>query len=163
MNTRVTLWPISVASGRLWIAARPRGGDWLEDDLRDLKASGVDTLVSMLTADEAAELELQSEAVLAKKVGLAFANLAVDDRSVPADRDALEHVLAQILETLRAGHGVAVHCRMGIGRSSLVVACTLVRLGIEPVEAWRLIESGRGRPVPDTEAQRSFVNVVARS
>jgi hypothetical protein len=41
---------------RLAIVPRPRGGDWLEDELDQMKRAGVDVLVSMLQVDEAAEL-----------------------------------------------------------------------------------------------------------
>ena len=35
--------------GKLAMAARPRGGDWLEDDLSSWKREGVDTVLSLLT------------------------------------------------------------------------------------------------------------------
>jgi hypothetical protein len=41
---------------------RPRGGDWLADELRDLARAGVEVVVSMLSDAEAAELELAQEA-----------------------------------------------------------------------------------------------------
>jgi hypothetical protein len=47
---------------QLAIVPRPRGGDWLLDDLRNLQAAGIDVLISLLTEAEAAELELSSEA-----------------------------------------------------------------------------------------------------
>ena len=40
---------------RLAIAPRPRGYDWLVDDIRLLKRAGVDLLVSALTHAEADE------------------------------------------------------------------------------------------------------------
>jgi hypothetical protein len=45
---------------RLAIVPRPRGGDWLDDDIRLMKA-GVDVLVSMLPATEAPDLGLADE------------------------------------------------------------------------------------------------------
>jgi hypothetical protein len=38
-------WP-----GRLAIAARPRGAEWPDDEMRALRAAGVDVLVSLLEA-----------------------------------------------------------------------------------------------------------------
>jgi len=57
---------------RLAIVPRPRGGDWLEDELDQMKRAGVDVLVSMLQADEAAELGLSSEAEFCKARGIDF-------------------------------------------------------------------------------------------
>jgi hypothetical protein len=44
--------------GRLAIAARPRGGEWLYDELSSLHAAGVDVIVSLLTEEETIELGL---------------------------------------------------------------------------------------------------------
>src|SRR5215472_3508891 len=44
--------------GRLAVATRPRGGDWLEDELRSWREAGVDLSVSLLEPDEAAQLDL---------------------------------------------------------------------------------------------------------
>lgn len=41
---------------RLGIMARPRGDDWLADDIGILKRAGVDVIVSALTSTEAEEL-----------------------------------------------------------------------------------------------------------
>ena len=50
-------WP-----GRLAIAARPRGGDWLEDEMAHWHHSGVDTVLSLLSPDEEHTLGLDNEA-----------------------------------------------------------------------------------------------------
>jgi len=47
--------------GRIGIATRPRGGDWLKDDMRFLRTAGTDLLVSMLTPGEVRELQLEME------------------------------------------------------------------------------------------------------
>ena len=49
---------IKIEGVRLAIAPRPRGGDWLEDDVRLLQRAGVDVIVSALTPVEAEELGL---------------------------------------------------------------------------------------------------------
>jgi hypothetical protein len=46
----------------LAVATRPRGGDWLRDELTGISAHGVSTLVSYLTEEEESDLELESEA-----------------------------------------------------------------------------------------------------
>ena len=46
--------------------ARPRGGDWLADEMRALSEAGADILVSALTTDEANELDLARERTAAE-------------------------------------------------------------------------------------------------
>ena len=44
--------------GRLAVATRPRGGDWLEDEAIGWRRAGIDVIVSLLEEDEAAQLDL---------------------------------------------------------------------------------------------------------
>src|SRR5215467_12015677 len=60
-------------------------------------------------------------------------------------------------EYLRQGKAVGVHCRAGIGRSSMIAACALIRTGLSVELAFRMIEKARGCSVPDTPEQREWV------
>ena len=145
-------WP-----GRLGVVPRPRGGDWLADEVRLWKASQIDVVASLLTPEEAAELDLLAEEALAREEGLEYYAFPIPDYSVPRSRADLLRFLSRLEEALASGKNVAVHCRAGIGRSSIVVASLLVSAGLEPEEAFRRIEKARGRPVPDTAEQREWV------
>ncbi len=148
---------------------RPRGGDWLGDELQALAKAGVNVLVSLLTADEVAELDLQDEERLCGDCGLRFVSFPIPDRSVPFSMPEAGRALDLILEELLAGKAVAVHCRIlfseqkscqhdrGIGRSALVAACLLKSQGIGVDEAFAMISRARGFSVPDTEEQREWV------
>ena len=50
-----------------------------------------------------------------------------------------------------------IHCRAGIGRSSLLAAAVLRVEGRTADEAWQRITEARGLPVPDTDEQRDFL------
>ena len=150
------------ASGRVAIMARPRAGDWLADELRDLRRAGADVLVSLLTWAEAYELELEGEAEAAAAAGLEFLAFEIEDRQVPADDARAEAFVERVAGTIAAGRSAVVHCRMGIGRSSLVAASALCCLGVDPDEALRRLAEARGRPVPDTAEQRAWVVAFAQ-
>lgn len=143
--------------GRLGIVPRPRGGDWLADEIRSWRASGLDVIVSLLTAEETVEWDLRQEAALARKEGIEFHSFPIPDYGVPPSRADLSRLVSRLEAALAAGKNVAIHCRQGIGRSSVVVASVLVLAGEEPGEAFRRIEEARGRPVPDTAEQRAWV------
>ncbi len=140
---------------------RPRGGDWLGDELQALAKAGVNVLVSLLTADEVAELELQDEERLCGDCGLRFISFPIPDRGVPFSIPETGRIVDLILEELWAGAAVAVHCRMGIGRSALIAACLLKSQGIGVDAAFAMISRARGFSVPDTEEQREWVEGFA--
>ena len=49
--------------GQLAIIARPRGGDWLAEEVQDWKNEGFDVIVSLLTTDEERDLGLTEDGV----------------------------------------------------------------------------------------------------
>ena len=158
---KATIYPITAAAPyRLSIVARPRGNDWLYDEVSAFSQEGIDTLVSLLTDQEANELGLEQEAAACSAAGLHFLNLAISDRSVPSDTNTFLRSVEQLAEIVRGGHHVAVHCRASIGRSSLLAASLLVRLGWDANAAFEAIQIARGCPVPDTIEQRHWVLTV---
>jgi|SRR5690348_12164051 len=142
---------------RLSIIARPRGGDLLCDEIHALWAHGVQLVVSMLTDEEADELGLRDEENHCEHEGIMFRNVPVQDRSVPADRRQFLDAVEQVLADVKRGKDVAVHCRAGIGRSSLFAASVLIRLGWDVEQAFKAIEKARGCAVPDTLDQKAWV------
>jgi hypothetical protein len=142
---KATVYPIDTALPyRLAIVARPRGDDWLCDELVALSHEGADVLVSMLTSDETQELGLQKEGDLCSAAAMQFVNLPIIDRSVPSDKDVFLREIDRLADLLRNGRSVAVPCRASIGRSSVLAASVLVRLGWNPSEAFEAVETARG-------------------
>jgi protein-tyrosine phosphatase len=154
-------WIAGVPQGRLAVLPRPRGGDWLEDEVRSLRDSGVDVLVSLLTREEAAELGLLQETACCAAVGIEFIAFPFADRGVPPSVSGALRLVEQLGALLAAGKAVAVHCRQGVGRSALIAACALTTLGAGPEEAFERIASARGCAVPDTAEQRAWVRRFA--
>ncbi|MCX7015332.1 MAG: tyrosine protein phosphatase [Candidatus Sumerlaeota bacterium] len=160
MTSRVH-WIDGLPNGRLGIAARPRGGDWLEDDVRAWRAAGVDMVVSLLTPTEVSEFGLEAEEAYCRRMGMDFLGLAIPDRGIPPAAHEFAQEAATLRDALDTGKSVAAHCRQGIGRSSLLVATVLVLAGEEPERAFERIETARGCPVPDTLEQRSWLRRFA--
>jgi protein-tyrosine phosphatase len=141
--------------------ARPRGIDWLNDEMNGLRDAGVNVLVSMLTLAEASELDLEGEADAASGVGLDFVSCPTPDRGIP-DAQEFRSLLAELGRALSQSQHVVVHCRMGIGRSSLVAAGLLMSEGMTGSDAWETVSTARGMPVPDTDEQRTWLLEVMR-
>lgn len=154
------LYEVTGAAGRLAIALRPRGGDWLRDELRAFVRGGWTHLVTTLEDSELVELELAELGPACAAAGALWIRLPIADRDVPDLRTAW-NVATRVHALLVEGAAIAVHCRQGIGRSSLVVASVLVAAGATPEEAWRRVGEARGREVPDTAAQQRWLYALA--
>jgi protein-tyrosine phosphatase len=156
-------WIETPAAGRLAISARPRGGDWLEDEIEGWREQGIDVVVSLLTASENAELELKDEGQFSKARDLRFVSFPIEDRNVPKSAAKLQELAAQINSEIQQGKNVAVHCRQGIGRSSLVSAAVLVAAGEDLDKALKSISDARGLEVPETSEQRRWLEQFAKT
>ena len=133
--------------------ARPRSGEWLRAEISGLERIGIQTIASLLELSEEAELELSGERQIAEELGLAFVSFPISDRGIPRRLTEFQHFVRSLAEEVRAGRGVAIHCRAGIGRSGIVAAAVLVSLGHDSAEVFRLISKARGVNVPDTPEQ----------
>jgi protein-tyrosine phosphatase len=141
----------------LAIVARPRGTDWLDDEMLQLKRGGIDTLVSLLEKREAEWLGLEDEETAAQQVGIAFLSHPIPDTHVPTSTASFRTFVIDIADRLRRGERIGVHCRGSIGRATVTAACTLIHLGWKPGDALVAVEATRGCPVPDTEEQRAWI------
>ena len=149
-------WP-----GKLAIAPRPRGAEWLKDDIAGWERCGVNTIVSLLMPEEEKDLDLLDEGHRGRERGMQFISFPIPDREVPASQTELSALLEKLDHDLTAGKNVLIHCRAGIGRSALVAACLLVMKGLSPESAVRKVSTARGLSVPETRDQRNWIDQYA--
>jgi protein-tyrosine phosphatase len=150
-------------SGRVAVAARPRGGDWLEDEVKSWRDAGLNIVVSLLTPDETEELGVQREEEYCREIGIRFFQFPIVDRSVPPPRANTLQLIAQLDTALAGGNKVVVHCRQGIGRSGLIAAGLLVARGLNPAAAMERASVARGVPVPETPEQSAWITDFAEA
>jgi len=153
---RAEMYEIPCPVGRLATMPRPREGEWLKGEITSLKTCGVTDLVSMLTMSEEVEIGLLFEPELCDEVGIRFHRYSLPDRTVPI-QPGFDAFIASLLPVLKQGGFIAVHCRAGIGRSTIVAAALLIGLGLTPTEALERISEARGFEVPDTQEQLDFI------
>ena len=150
-------------AGQVSIMARPRGGDWLLDEIKTIRSADVDVLVSLLTPDEVMELDLSEEAESCRRQEVIYLSFPIPDRQTPPFSERTFTFLEQLHQQVSAGKHVAVHCRQGLGRAALMAASLLVLAGFSPDQAFERLSSVRGYPVPETEEQRAWVVAFSRS
>jgi protein-tyrosine phosphatase len=149
-------WIKIPTAGRLAIMARPRAGDWLSEEIAQWKSAGIDVVVSLLEIQEVSDLGLQQEAELCRSGGIEFISFPIPDRGVPVSEVKTEELVSSIIAHISAGRSVAIHCRAGIGRSSVIAACAVVSAGFDADTAFSA--RARGLHVPDTDEQRDWVS-----
>jgi protein-tyrosine phosphatase len=147
------------APGRLATARRPRSGSALPREMARLREQGVDVLASLLSPGEVSVLRLDAERDLAADADIEFLSFPIEDHGVPASDVAVTRFSTALAQRIADGKSVVVHCRAGIGRSSLMAAVTLLRLepGLTAQGAAQRISRARGLDVPETSAQKKWL------
>ena len=110
---------------------------------------------------EVVELDLGAEQALCEAVGVTFVSFPISDRGAPPSITWTRELIERLHTAVAEGRTVAVHCRTGIGRVSVVAACVLLRAGMNVDDAFAEIERARGLAVPDTPQQREWVVTFA--
>lgn len=147
--------------GKLAVGPRPRGGEWLKDDIAKWRRAGINSVLSLLTPEEERDLDLRGEAGEVRAQEADFTSFPIPDRQIPRSEAKLAEVLESVARDLSSGKNVLVHCRQGIGRSGLVAACLLVKKGMSPGAAVESVSAARGMAVPETEEQRDWIDHYA--
>jgi protein-tyrosine phosphatase len=147
--------------GRMAISPRPRGGEWVDDEMKGWRRAGVDVVVSLLEPGEAEDLGLDEERKYCKANGMEFYSLPIVDRSVPSSDAEAARLLAEMEEALNRGKNVAIHCRQGVGRAGLIASTLLVETGVNPSDAVLRVSAARHAPVPETAEQRAWIDSFA--
>ena len=150
-------WISSDHPGKLATAARPRGNDWLEDDILNFKNQGIGVIVCLLEEDELQELGLTQEEALCKSNGITFISFPIQDYSVPESVSQTKEVCLELSQYLKHGKSVVIHCRQGIGRSSIIAAVVLTYTGLTLSDALEKISNVRKLPVPETTQQKTWL------
>ena len=66
-----------------------------------------------------------------------------------------------LIDRLRQGEHLLVHCGAGIGRAGTTAACLLMLLGTSADDALRIVAEHRPMGGPEVGAQRDLVNALA--
>jgi len=159
MNVTHKLYEIpGLHRGRIAVMPRPRGSEWLSDSLTGIKAEGVGTIVSLLPSYEIEKLDISQEPIECARQNIRFFAFPIHNFSVPERSAAFISLAEELLPLFDADEFIAIHCRMGIGRSGMLAAYLLCRLlSITVDDAFARITSVRGQNSPDTPEQKDWI------
>lgn len=153
----VIYWIQKNFPGRIALVPRPRGNDWLEDEVSNWKDESLNIIVSMLESEEIETFGLEKEKQFCNLYGIDFFSIPVRDRSIPILNNQFLTQLEDLKTQLSQGKNIGIHCRQSIGRASLLAAFLMSLFEIEPAEAFYHISMARGLEVPETLEQKNLV------
>ncbi|MBA2341728.1 MAG: dual specificity protein phosphatase family protein [Pyrinomonadaceae bacterium] len=156
-----------VASDKLTFAPGKRHhgmtGNWQRDlslDLARLRDEyNASLLVSLIEEHEFESLQIKELRERAADYGIKVLWSPIRDISVPKSIEEFAPTVQTIVDALRAGQTVVVHCMGGLGRTGLAAACALVAATeLTPEEAILIVRRARPGAI-QTFGQEEFVTL----
>jgi protein-tyrosine phosphatase len=145
-------------AGRLYLHAMPGRDETWDEFVREAERLSLDALVCLASEDEIrAKSPAYFRARSSGTLPVPTKDFPIEDFGVPGneERSVFRGLVREVAAELRAGKGILIHCRMGIGRTGLLASLVLVELGLESDEAIRVVETAGSSP--EVKEQRRFV------
>lgn len=140
-------------------------GAWARDldiDLRAIRDWGAAIVVTLVTAEELRDLEVEGFGEAVAALGMAWLHLPIRDFSTPTPewerRWSAER--AAVHAELDRGGRVLIHCKGGLGRAGTIAARVLIERGLSAEAAIRAIRGVRPGAI-ETASQASYVKALS--
>jgi ADP-ribosyl-[dinitrogen reductase] hydrolase len=135
-------------------------GDWHRDlilDLKVIQAWGATVIVNLIEEHEMVDLGVQDTAQHLP-AGIDYIRLPIPDFGVPSPAWHAQWQAESplLLDRLRAGESILLHCKGGLGRTGMIAARILVELGGTPEESIVAVRQARSGTI-ETREQEAYV------
>lgn len=149
---------MTLAPGRKDVGRTARYERNLGFDLHTLRDKHkVDVLVNLIEEKEFKYLKITDYFRLADVHNLATLWFPIPDGGTPNNIRKFRQLVDEIVGLLRYGSNVVIHCKAGLGRTGLLVACVLTRLGYKVGDAVSVTREARPGTI-ENDAQMSYVS-----
>jgi len=151
---------ITIAPGKKTLGTYNIWNRDLEKDLNYLKESGATVLVPLLEDEELKILQIHNLIERSEEEGLKVLRFPIRDSSIPQSMKETIKFIDSILNLLKNGERIVVHCNGGLGRAGTVAACIRLALGLDgsTMEAIRSVRRIRSIKAIETPEQEEFIH-----
>lgn len=124
--------PLGWGSALIFTPCPGTKGASLEESLAQLKAAGAEAVVTVMPDDEMASNGVTELPDACRNAALQWLHFPIEDDASPGEafRQAWEAGKSRVLEILDRSGTLAIHCKGGSGRTSLMAAIILCERGM---------------------------------
>lgn len=137
------------------------GANWdrsMEADLEQVRLWGANHVVTLIEDFEFEMLQVRELGDTVASKNMYWHHLPIVDGQPPDERflDAWPSIVTTLVNALKSGQRLLVHCRGGLGRAGTVASILLVELGVPPRDAIEQVRLARPGAT-ETDDQERFI------
>ena len=91
-------------------------------------------------------IDMRSESIfdqsLFESIGINYFNIPVDNYFAP-ELDQIDNAIEYINSNISVDNNILIHCKEGVGRSSLIIIAYLITTGLDLFESMKIVQSNR--------------------
>ena len=91
-------------------------------------------------------IDMRSESLfdqsLFESIGINYFNIPVDNYFAP-ELDQIDNAIEYINSNISVDNNILIHCKEGVGRSSLIIIAYLITTGLDLFESMKIVKSNR--------------------
>ncbi|MEL7037053.1 MAG: cyclin-dependent kinase inhibitor 3 family protein [Cyanobacteria bacterium J06592_8] len=130
----------------------------LKVDLERLREYyGIDRLVCLLEPEELNQLGIPDLLTQAQAYGMATEHFPISDEGLPESMADFSALVERLVQAVKSGESLVIHCKGGRGRTGMLAAACLVKLGYSPENAIATVQQNRSGAL-STAIKRDYVH-----
>ncbi len=110
----------------------------INSNLHCIKRKKINTIVCLLEGSEFTNLKILNYSHVLQHSNFELISYPISDNDIPIDTYYFHYIISMLAERIYAKQKILIHCRAGVGRSSLVTACLLLYL--KYAKRYKLVE-----------------------
>jgi len=132
--------------GMAMCPGRQNHNNWsrnLDVDLQVLLNLGVEVVVTLMTQGELQKMKLTHLPDVIKQANMESIYFSITDKWLPDSVDEFIKIVYAVIDQIKLGKKILVHCNGGKGRTGLLVVACLIQLGLSQSDATNKIRKVR--------------------
>ena len=110
-------------------------GEYDENDIFTIQKLGINCVIDMRS-------ESLFDESLFESIGIKYFNIPVDNYFAP-ELEQIDTAIEYIKSHITTNNNILIHCKEGVGRSSLIIIAYLITTGLDLFESMEIVKSNR--------------------
>ena len=110
-------------------------GEYDENDIFTIQKLGINCVIDMRS-------ESLFDESLFESIGIKYFNIPVDNYFAP-ELEQIDTAIEYIKSHITTDNNILIHCKEGVGRSSLIIIAYLITTGLDLFESMEIVKSNR--------------------